>query len=391
MRILMLHSLDLKKQAGGDKTHLVEELRNLKKLGNDVLLVVPGYKPISKEKFPFDVYYIPVGKKGYSSFIAYHLKLLWEIKKILEEFRPDVVYSRAIMNSFLIYKILKKRNVPLVIKHSENFYEEYIQMGFPYLLACLYGFLDRINSRNCDGIICITKGIKEKMIERYKLCEEKLTVIENGANPSLFRPLDKQELRTRFGFSQDDFIVGFPGQFAPEQSLDVLVYAANVVKQKGYNFKYLLIGKGAEKPKIVELIKKYSLLNEFRIIDEVKYEEVPIYMNIFDVGITIPTRAVEPCPVKFFEYIFCGVPVVYTSNVHPGKIFPTKVGFIVKNLNPFDLAEALIEAFKEAKDVRAKLIEHREEFVEKYSWLSTARKTEKYLEEIVKRKAGFKE
>ena len=384
----MLCSMNLNKQGYGDKTHLVEELRNLKKLGNDVLLVAPGYKPISKEKFPFDVYYIPVGKKGYSTFIAYHFKLLWRIGKILEEFRPDVVYSRSIMNSFLIYKILKKRNIPLVIEQNDFVQEELIRMGYPFLFAKVIGLIDRANTHNCDGIVSVSVGLMRKLARAYALPESKFTVIQNGADPERCRPLNQKEMRRKFGLPETGFVVGYADYFRYyRKRLETLLKAGLILKEEGYNLKYVLINEGEAKDLdvISDLTKGYSLGEELFIFNKLDYFDFPQIINTFDIALVLRENWIMECtPVKFFEYLFSGIPVIYTRNVHENTYFPTRVGFRIKSLCVSELVEALRKALVESKEIKEELLLHREELVERYSWLGCAKRLEKFFQAKIK-------
>jgi glycosyltransferase involved in cell wall biosynthesis len=377
--------MDLKKK-GADKTHLIEICANLKLLGNEILLIAPGYYPYKEIKIGFLTYYVKLGNKSYFSYLIYHIKLIYLFVLMIKRFKPDVVYSRDILIGFILYRIAKTKKIPYIIEKNSIIPDELSSRGFNKFFIKGNEILERLNAKNCDGIVAVTKGIKEELIKRYKIYKGKIAVIINGANHVLFIPMDKNYVRKQLGLENDTFIVGFSGSFAPWQNLDVLIDAANVIKKKGcnYNIKYLLVGDGEMKSKILKLITYYKLSSDFILPGRVEYEQVPKYINASDVVIVLKSKlsgAKLFSPLKFFEYAFCGVPIIFSNNIIGEEIkeFKNKLGYEIHEDNSQELADAILRAYTNINKLREDINKIRNDLIKKYSWLNSAKQLEKYL------------
>jgi glycosyltransferase involved in cell wall biosynthesis len=377
--------MDLRKK-GADKTHLTEICNNLNKLGNEVLLVAPAYTPFEKIKTDFPVHYIRVGKKSYLSYLDFHLKLQFSFNKILNNFKPHVVYSRDIQNSFLLFKIAKKHNIPYIIEKNTIAPDELASRRFNKVFVKANEILENLNVKKCDGIVAVTKGIQEELIKRYSVSRKKIIILTNGANHQLFLPMDQKSIRKELGLDTSYFIVGFTGSFAPWQGLDLLVEAANIIIRQNQhtNIKFLLVGDGETKSKILNMIKNYNLNSYFILPGRVNYEEIPKYINASDVVVVIKSklRGIKYfSPLKFFEYAFCGVPIIFSKNIIGEEIneFKNKLGYEIGDDSPEELAIAILNAYKNSSILKENIRSIRDNLVANYSWLSVANKLERFL------------
>jgi len=101
-----------------------------------------------------------------------------------------------------------------------------------------------------------------------------------------------------------------------------------------------------------------------------KYNEAPMYIQQFDVGI-IPHKAAgfaaSTNPMKMYEYLACGKPTVATNNIGTDNV--NEMIAVADGYNAFD--KAVNDAL--ANDNEKKKIE-RKNFVKQYSWLNTVNK-----------------
>lgn len=386
MRILVLCSMDLRKK-GADKTHIIEICKNLYKLGNELLLIAPGYFPLNNIKEDFPIHYIEVGRKSYFSYLNYHLKLQILFNKFLDDFKPDVIYNRDILNSFLLYRIASRKNIPFIIEKNSVIYEEFKSRGFNIILVGGGNFLEKMSCLYCDGIVTVTKSVKEELIKRHKIEGEKIIVVPNGANHELFIPMDRDILRDELKLNKNSFVIGFTGSFAPWQGLDLLVEAAKIVKEEYgyYNIKYLLVGDGEMKGKILNLIDAYNLTQDFILPGRVDYKDVPKYINASDVVVVVIKSKLRGIkyfsPLKFFEYAFCGVPIIFSDNILGEELseFKNKLGYEIKEDDPRELAKIILDTYRNVDLLRRNINEIRDYLVQNYSWLSSAKKVEEFL------------
>jgi len=125
--------------------------------------------------------------------------------------------------------------------------------------------------------------------------------------------------RKRAGFDEDYFYAGFVGSFRSWQGLDTLIKAINIVRKQGYEkIRFILVGNGDPLEQFKEMVKAYGLGKETIFTGRVKYEEVPILINCFDVCLAPFKKErnakIGLSPLKLYEYLACGRPVI-TSRV----------------------------------------------------------------------------
>jgi len=101
-----------------------------------------------------------------------------------------------------------------------------------------------------------------------------------------------------------------------------------------------------------------------------KYNEAPMYIQQFDVGIIPHKKAgfsASTNPMKMYEYLACGKPVVASSNIgtdNVDEMILTADGYQ-------DFNKAIDQALKENNKEQEK---RRRDFVKQYSWFNTVNK-----------------
>ena len=91
----------------------------------------------------------------------------------------------------------------------------------------IFEFLDRLNLRWMDRVVCVSKGQAEK-VRCAGMREGKITVIHNAIRPERFADPDPayRELLCRMFPEPPDLVVGAAGRLSPEKGFDILVAAA---------------------------------------------------------------------------------------------------------------------------------------------------------------------
>lgn len=110
-----------------------------------------------------------------------------------------------------------------------------------------------------------------------------------------------------------EFCIGFLGRLSYHKGIDILIDAAQIMRNEGYTFQIRLCGTGSDKPIFVEQAQKLGV-DEFIIWqDGVRHDEVPMEICKFDV-LVLPSRTVETWKEQFghvlIEAMATGIPVV---------------------------------------------------------------------------------
>ena len=232
-----------------------------------------------------------------------------------------------------------------------------------------------------DKVIAVTPGIKANLESSYNIPGEKITVVSNGANTSLFKPLEQDACRNEFGMELETPYICFVGNLAPWQGVEYLVKAAPSILSRFPECRFLIVGEGVMKNELLKLSRELGVADRFVFTGVVPYDRVPVYINASDICaapfILARNAKIGLSPLKLYEYMACGKPVVASAISGVVDVLEASGGGIpVPPENPEALAEA-ISKLLENQELRTKLgskgLSH---VTENYSWYSVAKQVD---------------
>ena len=208
-------------------------------------------------------------------------------------------------------------------------------------------------------IVSVTHSFKRNLISRG-VDADKVVVVTNGVDASRFRPQHRdEELAAQLGL-QGKFIAGYIGTHGLAHGLDTLLEAARQLQDnpKGDDIRFLFLGDGANKAKLIEKARSMGLLNVV-FVDSVPKEQVVRYWSLLDVSI-IHLKKTElfttVIPSKLFECMGMGIPVLHgvagesaeiVESVECGQVFePENVDALCAGILMLKQQPALREKFR---------------------------------------------
>jgi glycosyltransferase involved in cell wall biosynthesis len=233
-----------------------------------------------------------------------------------------------------------------------------------------------------DKIIAVTPGIKANIENVCSIPGEKVVVISNGANTSLFKPLDKGNCRKELGLDPEFSYVCFVGNLAPWQGIEYLVKATPTILSNFPECRFLIVGDGVMKNELLKLSRELGVDDRFIFTGVVSYDRVPMYINASDVCaapfIFARNAKIGLSPLKLYEYMACGKPVVASNISGVSDLLEASEGGIpVIPENPHALADAILKLL-ENPDLRKKQGSKGLSYVtENYSWYSVAKQVDR--------------
>lgn len=201
--------------------------------------------------------------------------------------------------------------------------------------------------RYADAVIVSSK----KLYDRFENTKN-LKIIRNAGEFERFA-INPSATKPNSSFPN----IGYFGAISEWFDVDLVEFLA----QKKRNWNFTLIGSYADAK-----ISKLQKLPNIKLLNEIPYEELPLYLHSFDVCIIpfIISPLIEHTnPVKVYEYLSAGKPVV--STMLPELILlDKKLVYLAKT--KFDFIKQLDRAMKERN--KKALIKFRTEFARKNSW-----------------------
>jgi len=367
---------------GAQTTHIVELFKNLAK-SNDTYLFVPKHKKPVNEAH--NIIFVPSVMPIYK-FLFYQAFLFFYLIYYCFKLFPDVLYTRQYTLNFSPFFISKIFRIPYVVEVNGLLIDE-IKMGNEpksYIRIRIAKLSEKLNYKHAKKIVAVTQGVKEGIMELYNIPDEKIIVIENGANTELFKPMNREKVMKELNLDENHNYVGFSGSFNVWHGLEDLVKSAPLILKEVENTKFILVGDGPMKEQIIQMVNDLNLTDNFIFINRVPYEEVPKYVNAFDVCIILKKKDIPGSPLKLWEYMACGKPVVATNTQDFRVLKECNAGILVNPEKTEEVAGAIITLLKN-KELSDEMGNNgRTYVVENRSWEAVAREVEKVMKDAVK-------
>jgi glycosyltransferase involved in cell wall biosynthesis len=144
--------------------------------------------------------------------------------------------------------------------------------------------------------------------------------------------------------------------FREKKGLNYVIDALYILKQRGLNFTYTLIGEGPEKKKLQKRIQELGLEENIELSGLMPHRNIIKKMRETDIFVLAPVIARngdrDALPDSIIESMAIGVPVVAsTSGAIPEMIENEETGLLVEPENPEALADACEKLLKD-QDLR---------------------------------------
>lgn len=342
-----------------EKAHGLQIMKTceaLAKSGVKTELLVPTRNDISNQEIfnfyniqsTFKVTKIPVSHNNINSKVGFLLhSFIFSFKSVLYTRRNNIqtIYSRDKLPLFFSFLI-----------------------GIPcYFEAHMGGWgIFSIILKKINGIICITNGLKDFYILQG-VNSKKITVASDAVDLSLFTNLpNKEDCRKELGLPVDKKIIMYVGSFGlyKWKGLDIFLESAKLFDQS-----FLFIAIGGTKDEI-KTITSVGISSNVRLVERVNNSNIPKYLKSADV-LVIPNRSGDiisekyTSPMKLFEYMASGVPIVASDLPSIREIINDSNGILVGPDNAELLSQGINLALLPSNTRAQKALE---DVKSKYSW-----------------------
>lgn len=192
-----------------------------------------------------------------------------------------------------------------------------------------------------------TQGICRNISKRFP--HKDIYWLPNGVDMSYYdSDSPKENKRQQLGFSDHHFLLLYAGIIGHAQGLEVLLHAAERLKDQP-EIQFLLLGSGPEKEKLQWLKEERSLSN-VHFLDAVGKSEMPQIVHAADAAV-IPLKKLDlflgAIPSKIFENLAMKKPILLGVEGEAKDLFITKgkAGLAFEPENDRDLAEKTLKLY----------------------------------------------
>jgi len=239
---------------------------------------------------------------------------LKEIRRIIREYKPDIVHTHASKAGAIGRYAALKEKVPVIVHtfHGHVFYSY-----FGNLKTGIYKFIERFLAKRTDAIVAISDIQKNELVAIHKISKaEKVRVIPLGFDLNKFNE-NKVEKRSNFRkehqLDEQDVVIALIGRFAPiKNHIGFIKSIARVAKNTSKNCVVFLIGDGELRQEIERLTNHVQAKNpNIRFVLTSWIKDVDRILPGLD--IIALSSLNEGTPVSLIEAQAAGIPVISTD------------------------------------------------------------------------------
>ena len=235
----------------------------------------------------------------------------------LFEPRPDVVVGNSpqLFAATAAYCAGVLKRVPFVLELSDLWPASIIAVGavrHPLPLMLLEK-LELHLYRRAAAIVALTAGIKADLVARG-VCEEKVTVVMNGADISRYGPRPRDEILAKAWGLSDKFVVGYIGTHGMAHALGSVLNAAERLRDTP-EVTFLFVGAGAERDMLISDARRRRLGNVLFQPMQPK-ENLSSVWSLCDIALAHLKNTslfAGALPTKMFEAMGMGLPVLLAT------------------------------------------------------------------------------
>ena len=244
-----------------------------------------------------------------------NLPLLREERRLIDNFKPDVVLAVSSYCNVSAQAAARSRGVPFVLFAEAPLEYEYSLFYPHYHRYPLVGrWLEGINVRRAQQVICISEVLKGYLM-RYGVPALKLQVIPNGVDHHAFAPGDPDKsLQERLAL-QHRVVIGYIGSFEFFAGVPGFMTMAKAICEADRRVVFFFVGEGTARLEIQHRANALGLQEHFRFIGRVPHDQVPAYLRVMDIVVS-PYRheyLFYNSPMKLLEYMAMGKATVSTA------------------------------------------------------------------------------
>jgi len=283
------------------------------------------------------------------------------------------------------YALKKLKGAKLLFNVSDLWPESAERLGLVTnsLFLKLATWLEEFLYQHADLISGQTQGIVHNISQRFP--SKKIYWLPNGVDLNYYKADAVQaDWRSQQHFKPDDFILLYAGIIGHAQGLEVMVNAAQQLKNNEH-IKFVFVGSGPEKEKLQALKKQLSLNNVY-FFDAVTKKEMPAIIAACNAAI-VPLKRLDlfkgAIPSKIFENLAMKKPILLGVEGEAKDLFITQgnAGLAFTPEDATDLAGKILQLY-DNKDRTLQLGENGFRFVQEkftrdkianefYNWITT--------------------
>ena len=274
--------------------------------------------------------------------------------QLVQQHRINVIHARAHIPMAMALFVRPLTRCRLVFDIRGLMAEEYVDAGVwtkDSLKFKAIKRLERAGIKAADQIVVLTRAMRDWLVKEFNVSAAKIEVVPCCVDFARYSGAERANDASRFEIVYAGSVIGL---YMLEE-MAAFFMALQALEPRAF-FRILTMSPADE---VSARLRASGLNAEDFSVREVPAQEVPGYLSRASLGISFrkPTFSqIAASPTKIPEYLAAGLPVV--SNAGIGDVDhlleSERVGVVIQDFKPAELARAAEAALKLARDVDAR-------------------------------------
>jgi glycosyltransferase involved in cell wall biosynthesis len=264
------------------------------------------------------------GLRAYNERIGLDNGLPGEVRRILyqssvagrlihrfERQPPDLVYERLSLHGTAGPVVAEALGVPYVVEVNAPLAQEHSTYRGAWL-GELATAGELWTLRRASAILAVSEELRDNIAARG-VDRAMIHVVPNGVDGTRFSPGPKDEALRRSWGATDAPVLGFVGSLRPWHGVELLPDVLEGVRRRHEDVRLVVAGDGEMRTRLESDLLDRGLADATFFTGALPHDLVPPVIRSLDVALAPypePDHAFYFSPLKLFEYMACGTPVV---------------------------------------------------------------------------------
>ena len=304
----------------GCHVRILEEARVLQKFGHQVTIItyylgrdLPDLEIIRTRPTPWRADY-EVGSSLHK--IAFDVFLVWTGLRTVLQRRFDLVHGHLHEGALIGYLLSRVKGVPLVADFQGSMTGEMVDHHFLDPDGPWYRWARLLELRIAhlpDAIVTSTQMAAHMLERDFNCSERRVYPLPDCVNLDFFHPdvINRSETTTRraaLGIQPDCPVIVYLGLLADYQGTPHLVRAAHILKQRGMEAHFLIMGfPGVSRYR--RMAADLGVADNITFTGKVPYEEAPAHLALGDIAVA-PKLSTTEGAGKILNYMAMELPTI---------------------------------------------------------------------------------
>ncbi|MBK7311672.1 MAG: glycosyltransferase [Sphingobacteriaceae bacterium] len=185
-----------------------------------------------------------------------------EIKRLIKEFKPDIVHTHASKAGAIGRLAAISCKVPVIV---HTFHGHVFHNYFGKLKTAFYLTIERYLAKRSSAIVTNSNLLKKELSESFQITTaDKIHVVPLGFDLARFQTNQEQkrkDFRSKYKIKDDELVISIIGRLAPIKNHELFFDAIeNITKRSSKKIKAIIVGDGETRQYLESCLKNKNLV-----------------------------------------------------------------------------------------------------------------------------------